>query len=297
MKQFLSSNAKDKVLTEWQSLKLTPYDSIHKYVDKFWDLHLKATVYKKIDFEEQKQQLCAGLPEDMNEYVNSQRPKSISAIIHHTMVAARINSQQGAKRNLKSMEMKEKHEPKGKDYPQNSSKGNSSNNKAKEKGVHKGKSLRVVHLCPRPSPYGLCACYGVCVSCEFIVFGLLSMKYSKLDLFLHRPRALMKQMKRPASSLLRSFSRKACNSSGLPNAPLVCKTASSEVVSSPSRVSRLQGAMVCLQSLQPLQAAMAQVSFVSRLSLGSQDPVLVLQGHFFSAQVGCYCLSIDMERR
>ncbi|MCO5588550.1 hypothetical protein L7F22_042507 [Adiantum nelumboides] len=122
MKQFLSSDAKDKVLTEWQSLKLTPYESIHKYVDKFWDLHLKATVYKKIDFEEQKQQFCAGLPEDMNEYVNSQRPKTISADIHHTMVAARINFQQGAKRNLKPMEIKEKHEHKGKNQPQNSSK-------------------------------------------------------------------------------------------------------------------------------------------------------------------------------
>ncbi|MCO5594527.1 hypothetical protein L7F22_048559 [Adiantum nelumboides] len=140
MKQFLSSDAKDKVLTEWQSLKLTPFESIHKYVDKFWDLHLKTNVYKKIDFEEQKQQFYAGLPEDMNEYVNSQRPKSIYAIIHHTMVAARINFQQGAKRNLKPMETKKKHEHKGKNQPQNSSKGNSSNNKAKEKGVYKGKN-------------------------------------------------------------------------------------------------------------------------------------------------------------
>ncbi|MCO5552192.1 hypothetical protein L7F22_005704 [Adiantum nelumboides] len=140
MKQFLSSDAKDKVLTEWQSLKLTPYESIQKYVDKFWDLHLKATVYRKIVFEEQKQQFCAGLPEDMNEYVNSQRPKTISAVIHHTMVAAKINFQQGAKRNLKPMEIKEKHEHKGKNQPPNSSKGNSSNNKAKEKGVYKGKN-------------------------------------------------------------------------------------------------------------------------------------------------------------
>ncbi|MCO5612471.1 hypothetical protein L7F22_066738 [Adiantum nelumboides] len=90
MKQFLASDAKDKVLTEWRSLKLSPYESIHKYVDKFWDLHLKATVYKKIDFEEQKQQFCVGLPTDMNEYVNSQRPRSISMVIHPTMVAARI---------------------------------------------------------------------------------------------------------------------------------------------------------------------------------------------------------------
>ncbi|MCO5570254.1 hypothetical protein L7F22_023973 [Adiantum nelumboides] len=140
MKQFLSSDAKDKVLTEWRSLKLTPYESIQKYVDKFWDLHLKATVYRKINFEQQKQQFCAGLPEDMKEYVNSQRPKTISAVIHHTMVAAKINFQQGAKRNLKPMEIKEKHEHKGKNQPPNSSKGNSSNNKAKEKGVYKGKN-------------------------------------------------------------------------------------------------------------------------------------------------------------
>ncbi|MCO5553536.1 hypothetical protein L7F22_007058 [Adiantum nelumboides] len=140
MKQFLASDAKDKVLTEWRSLKLFPYESIHKYVDKFWDLHLKATVYKKIDFEEQKQQFCAGLPEDMNKYVNSQRPRSISAVIHHTMVAAKINFQQGAKRNLKPMEAKEKQEYKGKNFSQNSSKGNSNNNKAKEKGVFKGKN-------------------------------------------------------------------------------------------------------------------------------------------------------------
>ncbi|MCO5605998.1 hypothetical protein L7F22_060184 [Adiantum nelumboides] len=30
MKQFLASDAKDKILTEWRSLKLTPYESIHK---------------------------------------------------------------------------------------------------------------------------------------------------------------------------------------------------------------------------------------------------------------------------
>ncbi|MCO5593953.1 hypothetical protein L7F22_047972 [Adiantum nelumboides] len=140
MKQFLASDAKDKVLTEWRRLKLSPYESIHKYVDKFWDLHLKATVYKKIDFEEQKQQFCAGLPKDMNEYVNSQRPRSISTVIHHTMVATRINFQQGAKRNLKPMEAKEKQEYKGKNFSQNSSKENSNNNKAKERGVFKGKN-------------------------------------------------------------------------------------------------------------------------------------------------------------
>ncbi|MCO5568041.1 hypothetical protein L7F22_021737 [Adiantum nelumboides] len=140
MKQLFASDTKDKVLTKWRSLKLSPYESIHKYVDKFWDLHLKATVYKKIDFEEQKQQFCAGLIEDMNEYVNSQRPKSISAIIYHTMVATRINFQQGAKRNLKPMEAKDKQEYKGKNLSQNSCKGNANNNKAKEKGFFKGKN-------------------------------------------------------------------------------------------------------------------------------------------------------------
>ncbi|MCO5559391.1 hypothetical protein L7F22_012990 [Adiantum nelumboides] len=56
------------------------------------------------------------------------------------MVAARINLQQGAKRNLKPMEAKEKQEYKGKNFSQNSSKGNSNNNKAKEKEVFKGKN-------------------------------------------------------------------------------------------------------------------------------------------------------------
>ncbi|MCO5546726.1 hypothetical protein L7F22_000162 [Adiantum nelumboides] len=56
------------------------------------------------------------------------------------MVAAKINFQQGTKRNLKPMEIKEKHEHKGKNQPPNSSKGNYSNNKAKEKGVYKGKN-------------------------------------------------------------------------------------------------------------------------------------------------------------
>ena len=40
-------------------------DNIQKYVDKFWDLHLKALVFKDIDIDEQHQQFCAGLPEDV----------------------------------------------------------------------------------------------------------------------------------------------------------------------------------------------------------------------------------------
>ena len=45
---------KDDVLTAWQGLKLEKGESMQKYIDKFWDLHLKQIVYKKIDFFEQK---------------------------------------------------------------------------------------------------------------------------------------------------------------------------------------------------------------------------------------------------
>lgn len=49
---------------------MVPYESIQKYIDKFWELHLKATIYKIIEFAEQKQQFCAGLSEEMSEYIN-----------------------------------------------------------------------------------------------------------------------------------------------------------------------------------------------------------------------------------
>ena len=80
----------DDVLTAWQSLKLEHGKTIQKYVDKFWDAHLKATVFKSINFPKQKQQFCAGLPDDMKAYVNAQKPKTILAIIHHTLVASKI---------------------------------------------------------------------------------------------------------------------------------------------------------------------------------------------------------------
>ena len=57
---------------------------------EFWDLHLKATVFKKIDLSEQKQQFCVGLNEDMKAYVNAQKPKTILEVIHHAMVASKI---------------------------------------------------------------------------------------------------------------------------------------------------------------------------------------------------------------
>ncbi len=119
---------------------MLPQESTQKYVDKFWDLQLKATIFKKIDFEEQKQQFCAGLSEEICEYVNSQRPKTISAVIHHTMVASKIHFQQGGKKHFKPVEVKEQDEQKGKNT-QNSSKaqGNANNAKAKTKG-YQGKA-------------------------------------------------------------------------------------------------------------------------------------------------------------
>ncbi|RYA40971.1 retroviral-like aspartic protease family protein, partial [Enterobacter cloacae complex sp. GF14B] len=104
---------------------------------------LKATVFQKIDFAEQRQQFCAGLPEEMAEYINSQRPGTITEVIHHTMVASCINFHQGARRNVKPMENKDKNDAKGKSNAQNNSQGtsnNNNNNRSKEKGVYKGKN-------------------------------------------------------------------------------------------------------------------------------------------------------------
>ena len=50
MKQFLIDQAKDDVLIAWCGFKLEKGELIQKYIDKFWDLHLKAIVYKNIDF-------------------------------------------------------------------------------------------------------------------------------------------------------------------------------------------------------------------------------------------------------
>ena len=92
MNQFLTNQAKDNVLMAWQGLKLEKGETIQKYTDKFWDLHLKATVFKKIDFSKKKQQFCASLNEVMKAYVNAQTPKTIAKVIHHAMVASKIFS-------------------------------------------------------------------------------------------------------------------------------------------------------------------------------------------------------------
>jgi hypothetical protein len=46
---------------------------------------------------------------------------------------------------------------------------------------------------------------------------------------------------------------------------------------------RYRGAMVALDSLQPLQSVRAQSSLVSKLSFGIKDAVMVFQGNFFSS--------------
>ena len=74
---------------------MTLHESIHKYMEQFWALKLKANVYKSIDFEEQKEQFLVGLPKEMSEYVNSQRIKSIFQVLHHTMVASKLNFNTG----------------------------------------------------------------------------------------------------------------------------------------------------------------------------------------------------------
>ena len=56
----------------------------------FWDANLKAMVYKRINFDEQNQQYCAGLTDEIREYVQAQRPKMIVALIYHTRVAAKV---------------------------------------------------------------------------------------------------------------------------------------------------------------------------------------------------------------
>ena len=49
MKQFLTEDARDEVLTAWRGLKLKRGESIQQYIN------LKAIVFKKIDFSEQRQ--------------------------------------------------------------------------------------------------------------------------------------------------------------------------------------------------------------------------------------------------
>ena len=69
LKQFLEPETKDKVVTTWQSLKMNKNKPTQKYVERFWDANLKAMVYKRLDFAEQRQQYCAGLMDEIRGYV------------------------------------------------------------------------------------------------------------------------------------------------------------------------------------------------------------------------------------
>ncbi|MCO5607677.1 hypothetical protein L7F22_061875 [Adiantum nelumboides] len=136
MKQFLSHGASDQVLTTWRSLKLEEGENIQRYVEKFWDLDLKATVYKRINFSEQKLQFCAGLPKEWREYVKAQRPRTISELLHHSMIASNIKFQQ-ADKGAKSKFVKEKPQEKGRQPQGNTYK---KSGKPKDKQSYQGKN-------------------------------------------------------------------------------------------------------------------------------------------------------------
>ena len=76
-------------------------------MEQFWALKLKANVYKSIYFR-------ASLLKEMSEYVNSQRIRNISQVLHHTMVASKINFNMEEKKGFKSREAREIREQKGK---------------------------------------------------------------------------------------------------------------------------------------------------------------------------------------
>ncbi|MCO5566480.1 hypothetical protein L7F22_020157 [Adiantum nelumboides] len=133
MKQFLTEDAKDEVLTAWRELKLEKGESIQQYITNIWDLHLKAIVFKKIDFAEQRQQYCAGLTEDIRAYVNDQKPRTIAEVIHRSKVAMKIFPI--SKGTPKPFERNEKVH--GREQVLKDSKGNGSKGK-KDKVPYKG---------------------------------------------------------------------------------------------------------------------------------------------------------------
>ena len=78
-----------------------------------------------------KQQYCAGLPEDVRSYIMDQKPKSISEVIHRSIVAMKIFSARKASHfNFdKSKKVSQK------EHARKDQKGNG---KKKEKGAYKG---------------------------------------------------------------------------------------------------------------------------------------------------------------
>ena len=81
-----------------------------------------------IHFEEQKEQFLIGVPEEMSEYVNSQRIRNISQVLHHNMVASKLNFNTGEKKGFKLGEARETREQKGKKQA-NAQTSNVANNK------------------------------------------------------------------------------------------------------------------------------------------------------------------------
>ncbi|MCO5557823.1 hypothetical protein L7F22_011395 [Adiantum nelumboides] len=109
MKQFLTEDAKDEVLTAWRGLKLEK------------------------DFVEQRQQYCVGLTEDIRAYVNDQKPRTIAEVIHCSKVAMKIFPiSKGAPKPFE--QNKKVH---GREQVSKDSKGNGSKGK-KEKVPYKG---------------------------------------------------------------------------------------------------------------------------------------------------------------
>ena len=76
---------------------MAPYESIHKYIEKFWELHLKDFLYKRINFEEKKQQLYIGITEEMSEYANSQDLKPFLQSSTIQWLPQRCTAKKGAK--------------------------------------------------------------------------------------------------------------------------------------------------------------------------------------------------------
>ena len=154
MKQFLTDGVEDEVLTAWRGLKLDKGEPMKKYIDKFWD------------FQEQKQQYCAGLPEDMRTYINAQKPKTIAVVIHHSLLAAKIFASSSTKVVTKPSEREEKQSERQGDRPPNgkkiaNEKKVSDANKGKEKGQYKGNNKLSPEELEQYRKANKCFCCGV----------------------------------------------------------------------------------------------------------------------------------------
>lgn len=88
MKSFLPEDVEDKVLSKWHTLRLELGDTMHKYVEKFWDAHLKASIFQTMIFKDQKQQLCARLPVKLQNYISTNRPQDITQMLQSSWVTA-----------------------------------------------------------------------------------------------------------------------------------------------------------------------------------------------------------------